>query len=134
MNVARSVAGLGPNRAGRNRLPSAARINKKQEIRALLQKGERKRTPNLDVFSSFSSMPQSRWGVIVPKYRHAIVERNHLKRQLKEIGRTQTLPCLREKELVLDVLVRARKEAYTAGFHTLRKELQVVMEELCLEK
>ena len=134
MNRARLVTGPGSSRATRNRFPSAARINKKEEIRALLQKGRRKKTLHLDLFFAVSSMSQSRWGVIVPKHRHVIVQRNRLKRQLKEIGRTHILPHLKEKGLGLDILVRARKEAYTAKFHTLRKELQEVTEGLCLEK
>ncbi len=41
------------------------------------------------------------------------------------------LPRLSDAGLVLDVLVRARKEAYGAGFRTLKAELQAVTEDLC---
>jgi len=54
-----------------------------------------------------------------------------VKRRLREIGRIRVLPRLREQGLALDVLVRARREAYTAGFRTLMAELQAVTEDLC---
>ncbi len=69
--------------------------------------------------------------MIVPKHRHSIVERNRVKRRLREIGRTRVLPRLREHGLALDVLVRARREAYGVGFRTLKDELQSVTEDLC---
>ncbi len=69
--------------------------------------------------------------MIVPKHRHSIVERNRVKRRLREIGRIHVLPRLREKGMALDVLVRARPEAYGVGFRSLRDELQKMTEELC---
>ncbi len=69
--------------------------------------------------------------MIVPKHRHSIVERNRVKRRLREIGRTRVLPRLEEQGLTLDVLVRARREAYDVGFRTLSDELQSMTEDLC---
>ena len=69
--------------------------------------------------------------MIVPKHRHSIVERNRVKRRLREIGRTLVLPRLREQGLALDVLVRARREAYGAGFRRLCDELEAMTEDLC---
>lgn len=112
-------------------MPRSGRIRKTGEIRAILGRGKRKRTPNLDVFFSSSPVSRPRLGLIVPKHRHSIVERNRLKRRLREVGRTELLPRLWEEGLRLDVLVRARREAYGAGFRTLRKELCQVTEELC---
>jgi len=54
-----------------------------------------------------------------------------VKRRLREIGRTRVLPRLSEAGVALDVLVRARTEAYGAGFRTLKAELQAVTEDLC---
>lgn len=68
---------------------------------------------------------------MVPKHKHAIVERNRLKRRLRELGRTRVLPALREAGLALDVMVRARAEAYDAPFASLRDELDRVTEALC---
>ena len=129
--MARSVDGPGPSRIDEFRFPRSVRVTQTREIRALLKRGTRKKTPNLDVFFLSSPASRSRWGIIVPKHRHSIVQRNRVKRRLREIGRTQVLPRLREEGLGLDVLVRARREAYTAGFRTLRAELQAVTEDLC---
>ena len=69
--------------------------------------------------------------MIVPKHRHSIVERNRVKRRLREIGRTRVLPRLRKQGLTLDVLVRARPEAYGVGYRRLSNELQSMTEDLC---
>ena len=113
------------------RLPRASRISSGTEIRALLRRGKRKRTPNLDVFFSSSPVSRCRWGLVVPKHRHNIVDRNRLKRRLREVGRTEVLPRLWAAGLEVDVLVRARREAYDVGFRQLRDELCAVMEGLC---
>lgn len=68
---------------------------------------------------------------MVPKHKHTIVERNRLKRRLRELGRTRVLPALRGAGLALDVMVRARAEAYDAAFPALRDELDRVTEALC---
>ncbi len=131
MNAARSAAGPGPSRTAEFRFPRSARITQTREIRSLLRQGTRKKTPNLDVFFLSSHGPRSRWGLIVPKHRHSIVERNRVKRRLREIGRIRVLPRLDEAGTAFDVLVRARREAYAAGFRTLKAELQAVTEDLC---
>ena len=83
------------------------------------------------MFVSASPVSRSRWGVVVPKHRHEIVERNLVKRRLREIGRTEVLPRLGECGRSLDLLVRARPEAYGADFGSLRDELVGLTEELC---
>ena len=130
MMAAHSAAGTGLG-GRRFRLPPSGRIHKAGEIRSLLRDGSRKKTPSLDVFFLSSSVAHNRWGMIVPKHRHSIVERNRVKRRLREIGRTRVLPRLKEHGLALDVLVRARPEAYEVGFRSLKDELQSVTEELC---
>ena len=47
-----------------------------------------------------------------------------MKRRLREILRREVLPRLEEAGLVIDVLVRARREAYDARFIDLREELE----------
>jgi ribonuclease P protein component len=69
--------------------------------------------------------------VVVPKHRHEIVERNLVKRRLREIGRMEVLPRLDAAERRLDVMVRARPEAYDASFEALREELVELVEALC---
>lgn len=121
-----------PNGAGRGkRLPARSRIRKGSEIRSLLRRGKRRRTSHLDVYFSPSPVSCSRLGLVVPKHRRRIVDRNRLKRRLREVGRTELLPRLREAELEIDVLIRARKEAYEASFDRLRQELEELAESLC---
>lgn len=83
------------------------------------------------MFVSPSPAAFPRLGVVVPKHRQKVVSRNRLKRRLREIGRTLVLPGLRAAGAPLDVLIRARPEAYAASFAELREGLAQVMEELC---
>ncbi len=116
------------------RLPGGARIRLGSEIRELLERGKRKRTKNVDVFFAASPASRSRLGVLVPKYGHRIVERNLLKRRLREIGRRQVLPALDADRVFADVLVRARRAAYECDFAGLEAEMRIAVEELCSER
>jgi ribonuclease P protein component len=60
-------------------------------------------------------------GLIVPRYKHSAVDRNRLKRRLREIVRTGVLPRLGTQPV--DVVVRALPHAYEAPFETLRDQL-----------
>ncbi|HEX6939246.1 MAG TPA: ribonuclease P protein component [Longimicrobiales bacterium] len=110
------------------RLPRARRITRSREIRALFNRGKRSRTAHLDVFDSASPFPYPRIGVVVPRYKRPVVERNRLKRRLREILRRFVLPRLSATGSNVDVLVRARREAYGAAFAELRAELEQWME------
>ena len=61
--------------------------------------------------------------MVVPKHRRNSVERNQLKRRLREVLRLQVLPRLSERTAHVDVLVRARREAYNATYEQLNDEL-----------
>lgn len=114
-----------PGGGGREqRLPRSWRITRSREIRTLFQRGKRSRTRHLDVFDSASPAAFPRAGVIVPRHRHLIVERNRLKRRLREIVRRRLLPGLREGGQARDILVRARREAYEASYQELEAELE----------
>lgn len=99
------------------------RITSSREIRGLFQKGKRSRTAHLDVFDSTSSFAFPRVGIVVPKHKRSSVERNLLKRRLREVLRKEVLPRLRERDMPVDILVRARREAYLATFTQLQDEL-----------
>ena len=60
-----------------------------------------------------------RLGLIVPRFQSRAVARNRLRRQLKEIWRRE----IQQKCGPLDVVVRARREAYQAAFDELRSQL-----------
>jgi ribonuclease P protein component len=59
----------------------------------------------------------------VPKYKHGSVDRNRLKRRLREIVRTGVLPQLGAPVGPVDVVVRALPHAYDAPFETLQGQL-----------
>ena len=107
----------------RRRLPRAWRVTNSAEIRAVLQRGKRSRTAHLDVFDSSSPLPHPRVGVVVPKHRHNSVQRNRLKRRIREIVRLEILPRLAQNGVNVEILIRARREAYEAAFAILRTEL-----------
>jgi ribonuclease P protein component len=115
------------------RLPRTSRIHRPGEIRVLMRRGKRKRTSHLDVFFHASPVSHSRLGLVVPKHRQRIVDRNLLKRRLRELGRTEVLPQLEGAPMPWDILIRARREAYGAGFEELREELAEVTRGLCSE-
>jgi ribonuclease P protein component len=136
------TAGAAPSPGGPRSLPRAARITSAAEIKALLRGGKRRKTSHLDVFVSTSPFVYSRIGLIVPKprmktmpggkrVRGAAVQRNRLKRRLREISRTAVLPALNARGCFVDVLVRARPEAYVATFAELGGELGAVQGWLC---
>jgi ribonuclease P protein component len=97
----------------------------------LLAKAQRHRTATLDVYVAASSAPRSRFGLVVPKHGRRVVDRNLLKRRLREIGRREILPSLEARDARKDVLVRARSEAYAAGFDVLAREMKQAVEGLC---
>ena len=113
------------------RLPRGARIRSSAEIRRLLVEGKRRRTSCLEVFVADSRAPHSRIGLIVPKLGRRIVDRNLLKRRLREIGRRQVLPGLQAAGKQVDILIRARAGAYGADFDTLSREAGEAVEGLC---
>jgi ribonuclease P protein component len=108
--------------------PRSRRITQGAEIRAIIGRGKRSRTAHLDVFISASPVLRSRAGLIVPRHGHRIVDRNRLKRRLREIIRKDVLPRLDASAAALDILVRARRDAYQASFDDLNDELSGWME------
>jgi ribonuclease P protein component len=111
--------------------PRGARITRTLEIRALFRRGKRRKTRHLDVFVSPSPVAHARLGIVVPKHKRGIVQRNLLKRRLREAGRRLVLPAFAEAGVALDVMLRARPEAYGAEFQALWDELAELVGELC---
>lgn len=97
----------------------------------VLDRGKQKKTPSLDVFFMSSPVVRPRFGTIVPKHRHRIVDRNLVRRRLREIGRQVVLPGLRGAGKDVDVLVRARRNAYGRSYDELKSELVRVVEGIC---
>jgi ribonuclease P protein component len=60
-----------------------------------------------------------RMGLIVSKFRSSAVARNRLRRRLREIWRVELQPY----QPAWDLVIRARREAYGAGFDALRNQM-----------
>jgi ribonuclease P protein component len=60
-----------------------------------------------------------------------VVDRNLLKRRLREIGRREILPRLDSAGKRADVLIRARGRAYGVDFDSLALEVREAVEGLC---
>lgn len=113
------------------RLPRDRRITRGTEIRTLFQRGKRSRTPHLDVLVSDSPGSFSRVGVVVPRYGETAVRRNQVKRRLREALRQEVLPRLDGRGASLDVMLRARREAYGSSYAVLAGELAEWTDRTC---
>ena len=60
-----------------------------------------------------------RLGVVVPRHGRSIVERNRMRRRLREIARRDLLPQLAP----LDLVIRSRASAYQSDFKALAADL-----------
>ena len=104
------------------RLPRAARIRLTRDIREVLRRGKRTRTPSLDLHVVDGTGRRPRIGWIVPKLGQEIVARNRLKRRLREIARRRMLGELWRAGRGCDVLIRVRRKAYDASYAVLEAE------------
>jgi ribonuclease P protein component len=81
-------------------------------------------TERLEARASASLLLHPRAGVVVPKHRRKIVERNRVKRRLRELVRITLLPGLEG----IDVLIRAKPEAYDSSFAQLAGDVAAIGE------
>lgn len=89
------------------------------DLTSCWEAGRRRRTPHLDLAWRHNSSGHARTGIIVPRYQSSAVARNRLRRRLKEILRRELLKRLPP----IDLVIRAKRSAYTAPFAVLRAEL-----------
>ncbi len=73
----------------------------------------------MDVRAVASLHSFARVGFVVPKYKRSAVDRNRLKRRLRELVRLELLPTLPP----MDVVLRVSPVAYTRQFDALRVEV-----------
>ena len=67
-----------------------------------------------------------RVGVIVAKHRHTIVERNRLRRRLRELVRVRLIP----QSSAMDVVIRSLPAAYDATMAVLTIEIEEIRRKL----
>lgn len=91
--------------------------------------GKRFRFEHLEARVVIAEREQSRVGFIVPKHGQSAVGRNRLRRRLREHVRLELLPRLSGTSgSALDVVIRARPEAYRASPETIRAEMDRLLE------
>jgi ribonuclease P protein component len=64
--------------------------------------------------------------VVVPRFGHAVVDRNLVKRRLRDLARKELLPTMG----TLDIVVRATPGAYGASFDVLRAAVKEIARRL----
>jgi len=92
----------------------------------VIKAGRRLRTEHLEVRAVTSLLSHMRLAVVVAKHGHTIVERNRLRRRLREIARVRMLP----KHSGIDVVLRSLPKAYEAAFDILGNEIDWISAEL----
>ncbi len=89
------------------------------EMQRVHAEGKRIRTTHFDVRVLASLRAYARVGVVVPKYGHTAVERNLVKRRMREAVRLRLLKALPG----VDLVVRATPAAYRATALALADEI-----------
>jgi ribonuclease P protein component len=79
-------------------------------------------TECLEARVSASLLLHPRVGVVVPKHGRNIVNRNRTKRRLRELIRLRVLPVIGR----VDLLVRAKPEAYRSSFDELAAQVDAI--------
>ncbi len=73
----------------------------------------------MDVRAIASLRASVRVGFVVPRYKRSAVDRNRLKRRLRELARLEWLPTMPP----MDVVIRVIPPAYDRSFPSLRDEM-----------
>jgi ribonuclease P protein component len=87
---------------------------------------------HLDVRFSASPLDVSRIGIVVPRHQHSAVDRNRLKRRLRELVRLELVPALRDRVGAADIAIRTRREAYTATMDALRVDVRTIVDRVAV--
>lgn len=110
------------------RFPRAARIRGTEDIRAAFREGRKHASGPLELFARPSPAGRPRLAVVVPRHGRTIVERNRVRRRLREVARREWLPGAVRRGVELDVVVRAGPGAYRASFEELARALSSGLE------
>jgi ribonuclease P protein component len=100
-------------------LARGARLRRRADLAACWTEGRRAHTRFVELAWRPRAAGRPRIGFIVPRFQHTAVARNRVRRRLREIARRGPLARLPP----VDLVVRARRPAYTAAFAALRADL-----------
>jgi ribonuclease P protein component len=109
--------------------PRRRRLTRGAELDLVRREGKRVRTEHLEVrvLASLSAFPRlgdaARVGIVVPRHRQSAVDRNRLKRRLRELVRLRLLPTLATLP-PMALVVRANPGAYAATFEQLARQVE----------
>jgi ribonuclease P protein component len=90
------------------------------------REGKRVRAAHIELRVAASPLSFGRVGFIVPKHGHNSVERNRLKRRLRELVRVRVLPMLKPS----DVVIRTLPSAYAQGWAVLQADVESALHRL----
>lgn len=76
--------------------------------------------------ASLPHLPHARVGLVVPKHGRSAVERNLLKRRLRELSRTLLLPDMAP----VDFVIHTRPSAYRLDFAQLAAQVETIRAEI----
>ncbi|MGW8283127.1 MAG: ribonuclease P protein component [Gemmatimonadota bacterium] len=107
----------------RRRFSRERRLRRSSDIRNVLRTGRRTRCGPVDIFRGSAQDSCSRVAIVVPRHGRTAVERNRVKRRLREIIRLDWLPVAPGGDLV----VRARPGAYDSSYDDLRDRLSTCL-------
>ncbi|MEN8143486.1 MAG: ribonuclease P protein component [Gemmatimonadota bacterium] len=104
--------------------PRQFRLRRSADISGVFRSGKRVQGRFMDVIVAKSVGAEPRLAVIVAKRGHSAVERNKVRRRLREIVRTTWLPAQRMGGGGWDLIVRAGPEAYDASAASLLADFE----------
>lgn len=103
-------------------MPSPQRLTRTADLLTVRREGKRVRTPVLEVRVLASLLRHHRIGIVVPRHKHSAVDRNRLKRRLRELTRARWVAEWREMP-AMDVVLYALPPAYAADFAALHEQV-----------
>lgn len=103
--------------------PRLQRLTRGADIRRVANEGKPVRARHVEARHTASPLGVPRVGFVVPRYKQSAVDRNRLKRRLRELVRRRLLPILPP----LDVVLRVKPSAYRADFAALQADVDRVV-------
>jgi len=102
------------------------RITRESELRVIKRAGNRLKTEHLDARAAVSLLSYCRVAVIVGKCGHTVVERNRLRRRLRELARRHII----SSSSGIDLMIKALPSAYDAVYADLYSEMDWIQSHL----